>query len=160
MGAATTAGNRDRLSTSMTPRADDATDMSFNSNSGLLGGGGADDGGTMAHSTGAFSSLGYTNVLEGGVHPAWGVAANQTEALQPAAAAAAALPEGSPAVPGGGPQVNKWGFVPGDEDTTDLDLERNGALVIGLSSCFFWEKHPCLHALADMCGAHGIDESA
>ena len=23
-------------------------------------------------------------------------------------------------------QVSKWGFVPGDDNTTDLDLERNG----------------------------------
>lgn len=23
-------------------------------------------------------------------------------------------------------QVNKWGFVPGDDNTTDLDLERQG----------------------------------
>ena len=24
-------------------------------------------------------------------------------------------------------QASKWGFVPGDDNTTDLDLERNGA---------------------------------
>lgn len=27
----------------------------------------------------------------------------------------------------GAGQVGKWGFVPGDDATTDLDLERNGA---------------------------------
>lgn len=27
-------------------------------------------------------------------------------------------------------QVSKWGFVPGDDNTTDLDLERNGRGVL------------------------------
>ena len=31
------------------------------------------------------------------------------------------------ATPKGGSQVGKWGFVPGDEDTTELNLEKNGA---------------------------------
>ncbi len=112
---------------------DETADMSLNTMSGATG---AEDGGTTVHSTGAFSSLGYTNVLEGGIHPAWGAAANVTELLGAGAAdatdtptaaagrgAAAALP-GGPAVPA--VQVNKWGFVPGEEDTTDLDLEKNG----------------------------------
>lgn len=122
------------MSSSFAPCADETEDMSLNSFSAA---GAAEDGGTTVHSMGAFSSLGYTNVLEGGVHPAWGVAANETEMLGPAAigafespdaganfGAAAARP-GNAAAPGG-QQVNKWGFVPGEEDTTDLDLERNG----------------------------------
>ena len=29
-------------------------------------------------------------------------------------------------------QVSKWGFVPGDDNTTDLDLERNGQALLFL----------------------------
>ena len=29
-------------------------------------------------------------------------------------------------------QASKWGFVPGDDNTTDLDLERNGVPPWGL----------------------------
>ncbi|BDA49326.1 probable kinetochore protein spc7 at C-terminar half [Coccomyxa sp. Obi] len=127
-----------QMATSFAARMDETADMSLNSMSAATG---AEDGGTTVHSTGAFSSLGYTNVLEGGLHPAWGAAANETENLgdgaagatgTPAAAAgrgaAAALP-GGPAAPA--VQVNKWGFVPGEEDTTDLDLEKNGLAVMG-----------------------------
>ncbi len=46
--------------------------MSLNSNSVAAGGGGGAD--ATVHSTGAFSSLGYTHVLEGaGAHPVRGV---------------------------------------------------------------------------------------
>ena len=48
--------------------------MSLNSNSML------DGNDVTVHSTGNFS-LGYTNALEGGVHHAWGLAANDTDAL-------------------------------------------------------------------------------
>ena len=56
-----------------------------------------------------------TGVLEGGRHPAWG---SQTEhtAVQPAMQLEAS-PDG---------QLGKWGFVPGAEDTMDLNLEDKG----------------------------------
>ncbi len=47
------------MSSSFAPRADETEDMSLNSISAVAG---AEDGGTTVHSTGAFSSLGYTKV--------------------------------------------------------------------------------------------------
>ena len=54
-------------------------------------------------------------VLEGGRHPAWGSQTEHTamQALQPQEAS----PDG---------QLDKWGFVPGAEDTMDLNLEDQG----------------------------------
>lgn len=149
--AAYGAGEQDQMADSFAAHMDETADMSLNSMSAATG---AEDGGTTVHSTGAFSSLGYTNVLEGGMHPAWGAAANETENLgdraagatdTPAAAAGgavAALPgeTAAPAV-----QVNKWGFVPGEEDTTDLDLEKNGVPNLNpAKSYIITVKCPCL----------------
>lgn len=54
-------------------------------------------------------------VLEGGRHPAWGSQKEHT-AMQPAIQLEAS-PDG---------QLGKWGFVPGAEDTMDLNLEDKG----------------------------------
>ena len=60
-------------------------DMSLNSNSISLHRRYNSNNDATVHSTGAFSSLGYTHVLEGAAaHPAWGVpaaAGNDTDAM-------------------------------------------------------------------------------
>ncbi|CAL5226958.1 g9843 [Coccomyxa viridis] len=73
-------------------------------------------------------SLGYTNILEGGHHPAWGEAADVTKAVSMGQLTDELQEEGPKDGMG---QVSKWGFVPGDDNTTDLDLERNGLAVMG-----------------------------
>lgn len=39
-------------------------------------------------------------------------------------------------------QVSKWGFVPGDDNTTDLDLERNGQMLLYIyySPAYLYKK--------------------
>ncbi|KAK9868565.1 hypothetical protein WJX84_000830 [Apatococcus fuscideae] len=63
---------------------------------------------------------GFTGVLAGGRHPAWG---SQTEhtAMQPAMAM-----DGSP-----DGQVGKWGFAPGMDDTMEMNLEGKGRDLMG-----------------------------
>ena len=72
-----------------------------------------------AHSVGHTTcglSLGFTAALEGGAHAAWGPAAEQTDALSEHAGAGA-----------GAVQIDKWGLVPGADDTLDLNLSAQGA---------------------------------
>ncbi|KAK9814135.1 hypothetical protein WJX72_001123 [[Myrmecia] bisecta] len=66
-------------------------------------------------------SLGYSNVLHDGVHPVWGAAADAT--------AHVGQGEGDVGPPDN--QVNKWGFVPGEDDTMELNLEHKGRLMMG-----------------------------
>ena len=65
-----------------------------------------------------------TGVLEGGRHPAWG---SQTEhtAMQ--------LGRDVEASPDG--QMGKWGFMPGAEDTMELNLEHKGPHASSKSLC-------------------------
>lgn len=113
-------------------------DMSLNSNSYM--GGAAEDGGPTVHSTGNFT-FGFTRALEGGVHPNWGPAASVTKALSVEGdlslgrggtvgdfSGAIAEQAGGVNLGGCGGQINKWGFKPGDEDTTELNLEKNGKI--------------------------------
>jgi hypothetical protein len=108
--------------------------MSLHSGSlyGATAGGGYGNGDAAAaertaHSTVNLSlSFGFTGALEGGAHPAWGPAASATKALSAGEPGTGQLLGGAAADLNGNHQVSKWGFVPGDEDTTDLNLERNG----------------------------------
>ena len=52
-----------------------------------------------------------------------GEAANDTKALSLGQLTDELQGSGAPDGQG---QVSKWGFVPGNDDTTNLDLERNG----------------------------------
>ena len=75
---------------------------------------------SVGHTTGGLS-LGFTAALEGGGHAAWGPAAEQTTALSEHAGGGA-----------GAVQINKWGLVPGADDTLDLNLSAQGAHAVSL----------------------------
>ena len=75
---------------------------------------------SAGHTTGGLS-LGFTAALEGGAHAAWGPAAEQTSALSEHAGPGA-----------GAVQINKWGLVPGADDTLDLNLSAQGAQAASL----------------------------
>ena len=98
---------------------------------------------SVGHTTGGLS-LGFTAALEGGAHAAWGPAAEQTSALSEHAGAGA-----------GAVQINKWGLVPGADDTLDLNLSAQGAHAASLHlqhperlcfpcSCPKGDTHCCL----------------
>ena len=57
---------------------------------------------------GPSAGLRYTDVLNAGLHPAWGAAADLSDAYSE--------PTGAPGG-AGQEQLQKWGFVPGEDDT-------------------------------------------
>ena len=75
----------------------------------------------------------YTKVLEGsGAHPAWAMPAEPEGPSWPPLTPISSLlgdleGSGGKQQGPGGQQANKWGFVPGEEDTMDLNLEHRGA---------------------------------
>jgi hypothetical protein len=70
-------------------------------------------------------TMGYSKIWEQGAHPTWGA---EAETAEDSSSGGEERPDGSPEVqaPGVQAQRDRWGVVPGQDDTLDIDLEVNG----------------------------------
>lgn len=102
------------------------TDVDMDISSGATGR--VPPGGTTARLADEMT-MGYSKIWERGAHPAWGAEAVEEDSV---AEEAEAPEDDEPVaqVPAVQAQRERWGIVPGQDDTLDIDLEVNGAAAV------------------------------